>query len=141
MKTYTITQSTKPLGVMCNGGNTILIAEGLDEMQVSDGYHTMDELYDHRHLLYIALCKVGADASKAWEGIDFPVVWRSKQHKDGTMFEGMFILGIGEEPGKQITYHLPLSLWDQTSFAKNFETAPEWDGHTPEDVLNRLVTL
>lgn len=122
---------------MCNGGNTILIAEGLDEMVVSDGYHTMDELYDHRQLLYIALCKTMTTHD---ELCAIPV-WRSKSHSDGTMFEGMFILGIGEEPGKQITYHLPLSLWDQTSFAKNYETAPEWDGHTPEDVLNRLMTL
>lgn len=104
---------------------------------VTDGYHTFKELYDHRHLLYIALCKT----MTTHDELCAVPVWRSKSHSDGTMFEGMFILGIGEEPGKQITYHLPLSLWDQTSFAKNYETAPEWDGHTPEDVLNRLVTL
>jgi hypothetical protein len=102
-----------------------------------DGYHTFDELYDHRHLLYITLSKTMTTHD---ELCAIPV-WRSKSHSDGSMFEGMFILGIGEEPGKQITYHLPLSLWDQTSFAKNYETAPEWDGHTPEDVLNRLITL
>jgi hypothetical protein len=104
-----------------------------ESLQVSDGYHTMDELYDHRIALFIALCKRLNDA-----GAD---VWRSELHADGKGYTGWFILGIGKEKGKQISYHLPMARWGDTDFAATLETAPEWDGHTPADVINRLKTL
>jgi hypothetical protein len=50
-------------------------------------------------------------------------------------------MGIGKEKGKQISYHLPLSRWDETYFAETLDKAPEWDGHTSADVLERLKTL
>lgn len=40
-----------------------------------------------------------------------------------------------------ISYHLPLSKWDECAFANEFEKAPEWDGHTSNDVLERLKQL
>lgn len=100
-----------------------------------DGYHTFDELYDHRIALYIALCRVlKSDA-------DHNGIWRSKLHSDGSAFDGWFILGIGKANDKQITYHLPLSRWGETEFAETLEFAPTWDGHTSADVLSRLKTL
>jgi hypothetical protein len=100
-----------------------------------DGYHTWDELYDHRITLFIALCRV----------IDSPRLnkqtWRSKLHSDGTCLDGWFVLGLGKKTGKQITYHIPLERWDETWFAEIFETAPEYDGHTSDDVLERLKAL
>lgn len=107
---------------------------------ISDGYHTFGELYDHRITLWIALCRelrgnlaypVGAKAK----------VWRSKLHSDGSRFDGWFVLGIGKQPGEQITYHLPMSRWDETDFAYTLERAPEFDGHTSADVLERLKSL
>jgi len=68
-------------------------------------------------------------------------VWKSKQHLDGTRIEGWFILGINKEEGKQITYHLPLSKWDECDFAKTLATAPNFDGHNLIDVLERLKNL
>lgn len=119
-----------------------------NDVAISDGYHTFDELYDHRITLYIALCKsLLADSENRYDNEQPGTVyrnggvWRSKLHKDGTMFEGQFILGIRTDPGHQITYHLPLSRWDETDFAYNLQTAPEWDGHTPEDVLERIKNL
>ncbi len=108
-----------------------------ENLEVSDGYHTFDELYDHRITLYIALCRILRTEC------DHRGVWRSKLHSDGSSFEGWFVLGIGKEgeKGKQITYHLPLSRWGETDFAETLEKAPEWDGHTPEDVLKRLKAL
>lgn len=108
------------------------IITGPEEMSVSDGYHTFDELYDHRITLYIALCRNIAPNSH---------VWRSKLHSDGSAFEGWFILGIEKNVGNQITYHLPLACWSETEFAETLEKAPEWDGHTPADVLARLKEL
>ena len=112
---------------------TNLFVEGGDSMSISDGFHTMDELYDHRITLYIALCK----------SLDNGNVWRSKKHSDGELaFEGKwFVLGIWREKGKQITYHLPIEKWEETTFAEDLEVAPEWDGHSPNDVLGRLKLL
>ena len=103
---------------------------------VSDGYHTIAELYDHRNTLYIALCRAQSYIENEFGCARF--VWRSKLHSDGSSMEGWFILGIGKEKGKQVTYHLPNSRWDDTSFAETLEKAPEWDGHTSQDVLKRL---
>lgn len=104
------------------------------EIDIGDGYHTFDELYEHRITLYIALCRfvsMGRHTN----------VWRSKLHSDGSSFEGWFILGINTVPNYQITYHLPLSRWAETNFAGTLEQAPEFDGHTSQDVLERLKNL
>ena len=105
---------------------------------ISDGYHTFDELYDHRITLYIALARVIHFNSSH---LNFREVWRSVNHDDGSMLTGWFILGIGKAKGKQITYHLPMSRWDETDFAETLDKAPDWDGHTPADVLERLKHL
>lgn len=52
-----------------------------------------------------------------------------------------FVLGIGKNEGEQITYHLPIRLWDFTKFAETLVFAPKFDGHTSADVLNRLQNL
>lgn len=105
----------------------------------SDGYHTIDELYDHRITLFITLCRLGSDMDNPPETqLD---VWRSKTHSDGTpAYEGWFVLGIGKKEGSIITYHIPLSHWEETNFAEEIERA-HFDGHTSADVLERLKTL
>lgn len=101
--------------------------------QVSDGFHTFDELYEHRCELYLALARSMVRAGPT------PIVFRAKRHHDGSGYDGWFMLGIGSEPGQQITYHLPLRLWDRADFAEAFDLSPvPFDGHTSADVLNRL---
>lgn len=56
-------------------------------------------------------------------------------------FDGWFVLGYGYIEGEQITYHLPLSKWDECNFAKTLDKAPKFDGHTSEDVLERIKKL
>lgn len=133
----TITINTRPVQI------TVEVA---DLSQVSDGYHTIAELYDHRITLYIALCRFVQDADETatdYGGVPARKrVWRSKFHGDGNpAYEGWFIMGIGKEKGKQISYHLPLSRWDETYFAETLDKAPEWDGYMLVDVLERLKTL
>lgn len=101
--------------------------------ETSDGYHTFNELYDHRIALFIALCsEIDARTPTGH-------VWRSKLHSDGSCFDGWFVMGIGTEPGDQITYHLPLSRWADTDWlGTERPQAPEFDGHTSSDVLQRL---
>lgn len=102
--------------------------------ETSDGYHTFNELYDHRHTLFLALCRVMSFG-------DRDVVWRSQLHSDCSKLEGWFIMGIGTEPGMQISYHLPLARWTEADFAATYDRAPEFDGHTSADVLKRLRML
>jgi len=115
--------------------------EGPQEMDASDGYHTFDELYDHRITLFITLCRRQAKAKPSgW----WSQVWRSKRHSDGELCFGtgtQYVLGIGKASECQITYHIPVERWNETDFAETLEKAPEWDGHTSDDVLERLKRL
>lgn len=112
----------------------------------SDGYHTFDELYEHRHALFIALCKqvddcTFIDSTNGEPHVCDWKVWRSKRHSDGSEIEGWFVMGIGRKAGEQMTYHLPNRLWDETDFAEEVVNAPEFDGHTSQDVIERLKKL
>lgn len=121
-----------------------IYAKGNEQMQVSDGFHTMDELYEHRIELFITLCRALSVMDQVGRDMQMKTrfeIWRAKQHADGTMFEGWFIMGIGRNKGEQITYHLPMSKWPETEFAQTLVTAPEWDGHTPKDTLERLKKI
>jgi len=136
--------------------NSSLIIEGPETMEASDGYHTFTELYDHRVTLFIALCKNRHYLNKLAPKVQYndkeqgtvtilPCdVWRSKRHSDGELCFGtgtQFIMGIGKAKGQQITYHIPIERWEETNFAETLDQAPEWDGHTSNDVLDRLIKL
>ncbi len=105
-----------------------------------DGYHTFSELYDHRIELFITLCRNLHDLLQI-ENPGKYQVWRSGAHSDGSTLDDWFILGIGTADGRQITYHLPNSRWEDCFFAKELVLAPKWDGHTSDDVLERLKTI
>ncbi len=112
---------------------TIKCDDGVD---VSDGYHTFGELYDHRCRLYMTLCRFAFAAGLR--------VWFSVQHSDGSVMPGWFALGIWTDPGEQITYHLPQSPFWPECVAAGFEhmdRAPIFDGHTSADVLDRIARL
>lgn len=109
----------------------------VDSNMISDGDHTFGELYEHRRVLFIALCKL---AHRSLDKYQYPV-WRTRFHSDGSSHEGWFVLGIGEKRGDQITYHLPIKYWENCWFAREIEKAPEFDGHTAKDVALRLLYL
>lgn len=91
-----------------------------DPQDISDGYHTFRELYDHRCLLYIALV-LHSPWKKAW-----------KPHHPG--WPVLFL----ETPAGQIGYHV------KEVFLPMFEgLVPRiddyiFDGHTSADVVERL---
>jgi hypothetical protein len=114
--------------------NAIIKATGINTNLISDGYHNFGELYEHRIVLWIALCKVFTETQSA-------DVWRSIKHSDGSSWDGWFILGVGKEHGMQATYHLPNAKWIDCEFAETLDKSPEWDGHTSDDVLYRLKNL
>lgn len=147
--TISVPDTGEHMGVVVQAGSRMVEAYGPEEMDASDGHHTFKELYDHRITLYIALCKKlhlifnkTQNVGMSTETLDLPYpVWRSAYHSDGTMYDGWFILGVYKEAGKQISYHIPVDRWDETEFAETLERAPEWDGHTPADVIERLKAI
>lgn len=124
--------------------NQIIVDNKLDTNQISDGYHTFGELYEHRIQLYIQLLKEiqwNYGSERAYLKKEKKPVWRSQFHSSGYAWAGWFLLGVFKDNGQQITYHLPMSKWDECSFATTLSQAPEWDGHTSQDVLERLKKL
>lgn len=96
--------------------------------EISDGYHTFNELYDHRCTLFLALMASNPALS-----------WISAKHHDGSEWEGWFIAGM-ELPTGDVTYHLPNSMMGaamQTG-CRVLDCGKEWDGHTAADVVTRL---
>ena len=104
---------------------TIVELESIQKM--SDGYHTFEELYHHRMMLFSIICNTYKDKA-----------WKSWKHHDNTMYDDYFIVGIDTEEG-QYTYHYHKDNWDMFN-VKELEYAPEWDGHKPSDIT-RLLNL
>jgi len=102
-----------------------LIIDKDDSGEVSDGYHTFNELYEHRHALFALL----ADNCR-------PNAWKSLKHEDGSQWDGWFVAGINLDSGP-ITYHLPMRWFDSFP-APTLDRAPKWDGHTSDQVVERL---
>jgi hypothetical protein len=107
---------------------------------ISDGNHTFDELYEHRCILWIALCKMEANI-EFYIGGTAGSSWKTTTHSSGDVMEGWFLLGMGKIKGEQITYHLPIKYWNDCEFAQILVKAPEYDGHSSSDVLERIKKL
>lgn len=105
------------------------IVQGFVDGNTSDGYHTFNELYHHRAILFSVIVNLLPDIS-----------WKSKKHHDGTMYKDMFIVGI-ETPHGQATYHYDVSPYWDLFKCRELERAPEWDGHTSNDAIERIKSL
>ena len=97
--------------------------------ETSDGYHTFNELYHHRAVLFSVICNSRPD-----------IAWRAKRHHDGTMYNGMFIVGINTPDG-QATYHYDVEPYWEMFRVPELLQAPEWDGHTPAQAIERIGKL
>jgi hypothetical protein len=110
--------------------NSTTISFDGDVGKVSDGFHTFDELYAHRCVLFAALMLSS----------NVPA-WCAEADSKGKALPGWFLAGMELAPGQMITYHLPDHIWplfDGTRVVRR-EYAPPWDGHTSVDVLDRLM--
>lgn len=125
--------------------NLLLEALGLREIinvnDVHDNSHSFAELYEHRSVLFMSLLNALelVDLSSFGDR-QFEVV-KSKFHADGSNFEDYFIVMLTNLRNKeQISYHLEINkYWDMCP-GKEVESAPEWDGHTSDDVVARLIS-
>lgn len=119
--------------VVGKGDMPHLLADLIEPQRIdgntSDGYHTFNELYHHRAVLFSVIVARFADRA-----------WKSKLHADGTMYEGMFIVGI-ETPDGHATYHYDVEPYWRLFRCKEVDRAPEWDGHTPGQAIERIGRL
>ncbi len=95
---------------------------------VHDGWHTIDELYEHRCLLFLNL------------SLAYHLNGNTIYYKLDNNTIGWFIVYI-ESPHGQISYHIPMKF---VGIVKTFAVHdPDhiWDKHTSIDVLARLEKL
>lgn len=95
----------------------------------SDGHHTFRDLYHHRAILFGVICNAIPE-----------ICWKSMLHHDGTMFNDDFIVGINTPDG-QATYHYKVDRYWDLFRVPVFDHAPEWDGHTPTQAIERIGKL
>ena len=99
-----------------------------DRGEISDGYHTFNELYYYRMLYNAAFFN---RLPKEW-------VHKSKKHHDGEeCFGGGWFIVMAQLPTGQISNHYELKDWDLFQIPEK-ETADMWDGHTPQEAAERL---
>ena len=102
-----------------------------DMGEISDGYHTFNELYYQRAVLFATIVNLNKDKA-----------WKSFKHFDGKYcFDSngdWFIVGI-DTPEGNYTYHYSKEYWNMFN-CKELECGKEWDGHTEKDVT-RLLSL
>jgi gp128 len=94
---------------------------------LSDGYHTYNELYYHRMVLFSIICNQNPD-----------LAWKSKTSSDGESLGDYFLVGM-KTPQGQFNYHYQMQYWDQFKVPE-LDKAPEYDGHTPKDIV-RLYSI
>lgn len=92
-----------------------------DMGEVSDGYHTFNELYEHRCLLFLALCAASDSDDCAWVADHYP---------------GWDCVFLWTDCG-QISYHVPAKYRAAYVHCRQEQESP-WDGHTSADVIERL---
>lgn len=96
---------------------------------LSDGFHTFNQLYYQRMILFATIVKQNRDKA-----------WKSLRHESGELCfgGGWFIVGI-DTPEGSYTYHYEnnyYSLFD----CVELKCGKHWDGHTEKDVT-RLLSL
>lgn len=99
--------------------------------EASDGAHTHNELYEHRMWLTIH----AIEAWSWWSGFE---AVKSRKHADGELcFGGGWFIVMVKLPAGWISYHYEDQYWD-LFHVPEAELPPEYDGHTPADVVNRM---
>jgi len=122
--------------------------------KVSDLYHTIDELYTFRKVYNAALFNEWpANRMDYLEGVkngwsymqeEFAKydVHKSWRHHDGELcFGGGWFIVVAVLPTGQISNHYHENDWELFKIPIFEKAKYEFDGHSSEDVLNRLKTL
>ncbi len=103
--------------------------------EISDGYHTFEELYSFRKMYNCLLFNEWAKAGKY-------NVHKSKRHFTGELcFGGDWFIVTAVLPTGQISNHYKLEDWDLFKVPDTEKSEVEFDGHTGIDVLVRMRSL
>lgn len=109
--------------------------EGENKGDVCDGYHTFNELYEFRKVYNAALFNEWFKQGK-YE------VHKSKKHFDGEeCFGGGWFIVVAILPTGQISNHYEMKDWDLFNALEVEKAIYPFDGHTSEDVLERIKSL
>lgn len=103
----------------------------------SDGYHTFKELYEFRKAYNVALFN-------EWGKYDIPSydVHKSWKHNDGDFcFGGGWFIVVAMLPNGQISNHYKAGDWDLFKIPEVEKAKYPFDGHSSEDVIERLLNL
>jgi len=133
----------------CHGGEPIGTAEAIKagkqaikelesqepvaiDGNTSDGYHTFNELYEFRKAYNIALFNEWSASGKC-------SVHKSWRHHDGELcFGGGWFIVVAVLPNGQISNHYEAKDWGLFQIKETEKALFEFDGHTGQDVINRL---
>lgn len=104
----------------------------------SDGYHTFDELYHFRMLYNAAFFN-----QLAWYYDEYgqgPRPVKSYRHADGEPCFGKenYFVVVAQLPEGQVSNHYHGKYWNLFQIDE-VDRAPEWDGHTPIDAIDRMT--
>lgn len=104
---------------------------------LTDEHHTMQELYDFR-LIYNALL------FNNWYKHNEVEVYKSRKHHDGKFpFDdsNWFIVIAILPNGEMVSNHYHVDYWDYFKIPSYPQAKDTFDGHTSQDVLNRLTSM
>lgn len=133
-------------------GISLEIQKGIDNTpsdvrgNYSDGYHTFNELYEFRKVYNAALFNEWAkhypiknpDGTIAYT-YDVHKSWR--HHEGELCFGGGWFIVVAILPTGQISNHYEAKDWDLFKIPECEKAKHPFDGHTSNDVLERLKAL
>ena len=94
----------------------------------SDGYHTFNDLYTQRAVLFATIVNQNLDKA-----------WKSRKHEDGEpCFGGGWFIVAVDTPKGSYSYHYEDKYWDIFKCVE-LPVAKHWDGHTDKDVWRLLL--
>ena len=116
-------------------GKDINLPDGIKVGDISDGYHTFNELYEFRKVYNATLFNEWAKQKKYQ-------VHKSKKHYEGDdCFGGGWFIVVAVLPTGQISNHYKLNDWELFKVPAYNKALFKFDGHTPHDVLERLKAI
>lgn len=110
-----------------------LVEDYFDIGEMTDGYHSFNELYEYRLLYNAALFN-----EFARQGLY--KVHKSKLHSDGEIPFGNpnWFIVMAELPTGQISNHYEMKYWNLFKIPEQERSNP-YDGHSPVDVAERMM--
>jgi hypothetical protein len=105
---------------------------------ISDGYHTFKELYDYRMIYNALWLNVLVEQGFAEQY----KIHKSYRHYDGELcFGGGWFIVAADLPTGTISNHYKNENWDLFKIPAVEKSIIEYDGHTPEDAKNRMLSF